>query len=555
MSTCRRQRPQALADLGQVQVDRGDPAAAAATFDRLDREYPASAPARKSVPKLRALAKHLPPQSNTQRAERALKKGEALLEAVLNRDALDTLRKVDIQALPPAEVDRARLALGRALLARRQRTQGHAVLAKIPASSPLAAEAAWHAARDRARRTRGVAPYVAMADAFPGTEWAQRALRAAANRYLTKAQDDKAAPYWGRLRDEYPDGLYAESASWWVGWSEYRAKRFAKAAHAWERTARLRPPGSATPGLLYWAARSHLALGRQERARWLLDETVQRYKHSYHGMRAQEQLARLGLQPPVSPAPAVASDPATPSGPRAGRLRELLLIDRFGEAATELRLMGEAPRVRATLAWVEWRRGRLRPAIGVMQRAYPHWISAAGDHLPDDVWRILVPIQYQEELLHQAEQEGLDPALVAGLIMQESTFEAGVRSRAGARGLMQIMPGTGKDIARRKKVRFRTASLYDPKTSLDFGTFYLRQISDKFDGAVERVLAGYNAGPHRVQTWSELRPGRTGEEFIETIPFTETRFYVRLVLANRAQYRRIYGLGLNPGPVMGGTRE
>jgi soluble lytic murein transglycosylase-like protein len=58
-----------------------------------------------------------------------------------------------------------------------------------------------------------------------------------------------------------------------------------------------------------------------------------------------------------------------------------------------------------------------------------------------------------------------------------------------------------------------------------------------------------------VKTWSEKRPGRTGEEFIETIPFTETRFYVRLVLANRAQYRRIYGLGVNPGPVMGGTPE
>lgn len=557
VSLCPPQRPQALADLAQVQTDRGDRAAAAILLDRLDREYPTSSAARKALPQLRALTKLLPPQSKAERAERTLKKGEALLDAVLTRDALDTLRTLDIAALPPDQVDRGRLALGRALLARRRRTEGHGVLAKIPSRSPFAAEAAWHAARDRARRRGGVAPYAAMADAFPGTEWAERALQAAANHYVKDARDDEAARYWRRLLEGYPDGLYTESASWWVGWSEYRARRFSKAAHVWERTARLRPPGSATPGLLYWAARSHLALARQERARWLLDETVQRYKNSYHGMRAQEQLARLGLQPSAAPPPPdpAASARTTPSGTRAGRLRELLLIDRLDEAAAELRQMGDARRVRATLSWVEWRRGRLRTAINVMKRAYPHWVSAAGDHLPLDIWRILVPIQYRKELLQQAEQEGLDPALVAGLILQESTFDAAARSRAGARGLMQIMPATGRGIARQKRVRFRTSLLYDAGTSLDFGTFYLRQISDKFDGAVERVLAGYNAGPHRVGKWSELRRGRTEEEFIETIPFTETRFYVRLVLANRAHYRRIYGLGLNPGPVMGGAPE
>ena len=228
-------------------------------------------------------------------------------------------------------------------------------------------------------------------------------------------------------------------------------------------------------------------------------------------------------------------------------MRELLLIDRFDEAATELGQMGNARPILATLAWVEWRRGHLRPAITQMKRAYPEWVSAAGDHLPDGVWRILFPLRYEEELVLAARQEGLDPALVAGLIMQESTFDAGARSVAGARGLMQIMPATGRGIARRKGVRFRTASLSDPRTSLDFGTFYLRQIGERFGGAVEKALAGYNAGPNRASEWAQRRPGMTEEEFIETIPFTETRFYVRLVLANRAQYRRIYGLGVEPG--------
>ena len=90
------------------------------------------------------------------------------------------------------------------------------------------------------------------------------------------------------------------------------------------------------------------------------------------------------------------------------------------------------------------------------------------------------------------------------------------------------------------------ASLHDPGTSLDFGTRYLRQMSDRFDGQVERVLAAYNAGPHRVDAWTTGRPGMPAEEFIESIPFSETRYYVMIVLANREQYRRLYGLDKSP---------
>ncbi len=398
-----------------------------------------------------------------------------------------------------------------------------------------------------------------MADAFPATPWAQRALRAAANHYQKDALDEAALRWWRRLLAEYPDGLYVETASWRVGWGEYRVKRFARAAHTWERTARMRPPSSATSGLLYWAGRAHLAQGELDRARWLLLETVQRFKHSYHGLRAREQLSRLGITPAPPPTPTADAgteprreDPLP--GTRRERLRQLLLIERLDEAASELRRMGGSSRVSATLAWVEWRRGRFLPAIGVMRRAFPHWISAAGDHLPHEVWQILYPLPYEEELRQQANEEGLDPSLVAGLILQESAFDARALSPVGARGLMQIMPATGRQIARRKRVPFRTSALYDPTTSLDFGTYYLRQMSDRFDGAVDKVLVGYNAGPHRVSKWTDLRPGLPEEEFIETIPFTETRFYVRHVLANREAYRRLYGLGrTTPRPASGGA--
>jgi soluble lytic murein transglycosylase len=170
------------------------------------------------------------------------------------------------------------------------------------------------------------------------------------------------------------------------------------------------------------------------------------------------------------------------------------------------------------------------------------------------VWHILFPLRYEDALRRTAAQRGLDPALVAGLILQESSFDAEALSRAGARGLMQIMPATGRGLARQRRLRYRPSLLFDPDTSLDLGTFYLRQLSDRFDGAVEKVLVGYNAGPHRVDKWTGLSPGLPEEEFIDTIPFTETRFYVRIVLTNREEYRRLYGLGVVPlAPAEGGA--
>jgi len=231
------------------------------------------------------------------------------------------------------------------------------------------------------------------------------------------------------------------------------------------------------------------------------------------------------------------------------------MIERFDEAARELRLLPETQRVRATLAWVEWQRGRLRPAITAMKRAFPEWIGEAGDQLPRSVWQVMFPIKYEQELVAAAHDDGLDPALVAALILQESSFDPSALSRAGARGLMQVMPTTGRRIARAKGVRYRRAALHDPKTSLDFGTHYLRQMSERYAGAVERVLAAYNAGPHRVDAWTLARGDQAAEEFIESIPFTETRHYVMIVLANREQYRRLYGLPRTvPTPVVGGAK-
>jgi soluble lytic murein transglycosylase len=338
-----------------------------------------------------------------------------------------------------------------------------------------------------------------------------------------------------------------------VGWSDYRAGRYAEAAQVLETRARLRPAASLAPAFLYWAGRSRRELGQAERARALFEETVRRFKRSYHGLRAREAMASLPAATfsPWADAPAPEVARAEIPGRQLLRIRQLLLVERLDEAGEELRALPAAPLAQATLAWLDWRRGRLRPAINGMKRAYPDWVGEAGDRLPEEAWRILFPLEFGDTLRQKSLEQGLDPALVAALVCQESTFDAGAVSGAGARGLMQVMPPTGRTLARSLGVPYRKNALHEPETSLAFGTHYLKELLDQFGGRVERALAAYNAGPHRVIAWTAGRPDMTAEEFIESIPFTETRFYVTAILGAREQYRRLYAL--SAGGAGGGT--
>jgi soluble lytic murein transglycosylase len=536
-----------LARLGEIHESRGDRRAAALAYDRLDREYPASPEAQKAGPKLAALASLLPTVPPEERASRNLRKGQALLDAGRNRDAAAAFQSVPLAALGQADADLVRVRQARALVALRRDAAAEKLLRAVAADSPHVAEASYQLARLRYRRGRSTEGFADVAYRFPGTPWAEEALLQLANEFQKDARDDEAVPYWRRIFEQYPEGRYAERACWRVSWADYRAGRYELAAQSLEKTARVRAPSSATAGFLYWAGRARAAQGQTEAARILFEETERRYRYAYHGLRAREALRHLPPAPPATsdPLPSLVPAPSAEgelSEAQEERVRQLLLVDELEAAQDELRPLPFTRRGQATMAWIDWRRGRLRPAIVSMKKAFPEYIAAAGEGLPDEVWRILYPIEFEETLKAKAAEEGLDPALVAALILQESTFDAGALSRAGARGLMQVMPATGRKLARDLSVRYRRAALHDPQTSLDFGTRYLRQMSDRFDGAVERMLAAYNAGPHRVDAWTAVHPGLSAEEFIETIPFTETRYYVMIILAGREQYRRLYGL-------------
>jgi soluble lytic murein transglycosylase len=555
--SCTSRRPEALLALGRAYERRGSTTAAAARYDDLDRDFPASPEARAAAPRLQALAHKRPVATPDERRARALAKADALIEARRYAEAIRVLHAIPMRGLPREQADGVHVRLGRACVPAGRTREAQAALLKIPPGSPHEAEAAFLLARLAARRARKAAPYADVVSRFPGTPWAEESLVALANDQQKDARDEAALPWYRRLLEEFPDGRYVERATWRVGIADFRAGRFEEAARLMERVARQRPQASTTPVFLYWTGRAREARGRTSEARALFEETARRFKRSYHGVLAQRALERLPAVPTALP-PAIlaAGPPGLDVGePALSRIRQLLLIERWAEAIEELRALPRSTTQQATIAWAEWKRGRLRSALAAMRRAYPEWVGEAGDRLPEEAWRILYPLEHADALRQKALEEELDPALVAALVLQESSFDADAVSAAGARGLMQVMPPTGRTLARQLGVRYRRSMLHDPETSLDFGTHYLRSLIERFGGQVERALAAYNAGPHRVDAWTAERPDLSAEEFVEAIPFTETRYYVMNVLAAREQYRQLYALGAAPGPGGGQATE
>ncbi|MGH9323856.1 MAG: lytic transglycosylase domain-containing protein, partial [Vicinamibacteria bacterium] len=194
----------------------------------------------------------------------------------------------------------------------------------------------------------------------------------------------------------------------------------------------------------------------------------------------------------------------------------------------------------AMAAWIHADRRRNLDAFRTLREAFPFHVSATGDLLPRPIWELLYPLGYWEYVERYSTERGLDPYLVAALIRQESTFNPRVQSHAGARGLMQILPSTGRIIARKERVRYDAKDLYNPEINIRYGTRYLKDVLGSFNGRVDYALASYNAGPHRVKRWTGMDMTIPSEVFIEEIPFKETRDYVKLVLRNEMLYRRLY---------------
>ena len=184
--------------------------------------------------------------------------------------------------------------------------------------------------------------------------------------------------------------------------------------------------------------------------------------------------------------------------------------------------------------------GHYSVGMATTRQAFPQLEARKIEDVPLPVWHTFFPLPFEEGLRRTAARHGLDPMLVAALIRQESTFQPDALSHVGAIGLMQVLPRTGKKLARRLKLRYSRAKLFEPEYNLQLGTLYLADLMREF-GKPEAALAAFNAGEDRVAAWRAERDYEEPAEFVESIPFTETREYVQIIMRNAEVYRRLYG--------------
>ena len=380
----------------------------------------------------------------------------------------------------------------------------------------------------------------------------ERALMDLAQFHVLANDDAKAAEVFAESYRRFPQGALAERAAWKAGWWAYRTGDYPAAARIFDSAAAGMRRADFRPAWLYWAAKARAEQKQTESALAAYSRAIADYRNTYYGRLAVRDLE--AIQSAIRPAGAGAVSPASrvmPSTVTGGMKPEnaplveaLLAAGMYEEAIGELRYVqmtiGTSPMIEATIAMALNQDGRLRLGINAMRRAYPEFLAAGGEALPQEILTVIFPVNHWEAINAHAREKKIDPYLLAALIAQESTFQADVKSSAGAWGLMQIMPPTGRQYATRLGIRpFSTRRLIEPNVNLAIGTTYFAELLEKFGDAAP-ALAAYNAGPSRAVKWLSERPGLPRDEFIDDIPYPETQNYVKRILGTAEDYRRLY---------------
>lgn len=440
--------------------------------------------------------------------------------------------------------------------------------------------ASMHFARGEYRTVERILSAWVDSDAAPTDELSARALFLAGRARYRRGLYDGAYALWDRVAEVpgAPDGAYA---AFMIGDMHHDAGRIAEAVESYDRTVRNFPNSSFAgtalfrtgmlamlsedygtasdrfdtyrrrdPGgnwyhaSIYWSARAREAAGDSGAALALYREALGYDPLSYYGIRAG-QVLNLDPWEYIDQR----DMPAVPTMTE----EQIALVRRMND----LRSLGWRQRGLREL----WNRNRagedqqrlLALAIGLNENGWS-WQgtglaqqvrAARGGLWNETLLRAVYPLIYAPVLEHVASVEGLDPALMAAVIRRESQFDREVSSPVGATGLMQLMPATASEVARRVPLtEFALEQLRVPEVNMTLGARYLSDMLDRYGGSVTPALISYNAGPHRYTRWREYPEFQADAELmIERIPFRETRIYVKTIFAYRYIYQRLWGLG------------
>jgi len=385
----------------------------------------------------------------------------------------------------------------------------------------------------------------------PQSDWTERTLFATGNYYWVKLDRDAAAKYYQQVVDDFPQSADAIDAQWRVVWAAYMGHRD-DAATLLTKFLTDYPNSVYTPDTLYWLGRLAQDAGQAPEARAYYQKLQQRYPNNYFTLHAAEHLRALRRRPaaslpildaiaPLAPAPHVGTAEAPEAIPWVQRSVALETIAFDDSAMMELRAAYDAthsPMLEMAIARAATNAEHYGGAIVALRIIYPELESRRFADVPHEVWMLSFPMAYAPAIRRAARRVRVDPMLAVALIRQESAFEKDAHSSSNAFGLMQLLPKTARPLAHRLRLRYSEEQLFDPVYNLRLGTVYLSDLMKSFHSA-EAALAAYNAGEDRVTLWQTGQTYAELPEFVESIPFTQTRQYVEIIMRNATIYREL----------------
>jgi len=352
----------------------------------------------------------------------------------------------------------------------------------------------------------------------------------------------RAEAHFRAVADRSRSARRRQAAGWRLGWTAYRTGRFAQAEDHFARLAAdVRDPIDRLRSR-YWRARTQKELGKAEYEQELTALALE-YPFTYYGVQAT---AALGDRLPERlPEPREASDPEVSFDElELLRLRVLLEADLSDEAVSEIRRLSRRSRGlgdRLEIARLYAEAGDFHGSQRTVLDVNLERLARGPAPGREELWWYAWPWAFPAPLERATAADGVEPALVLAVMREESGYRPAVVSPVGARGLLQIMPATGGRLAADLgSPTFDPAELFRPETNIRFGTHYLGQLLGEFDGNHAAAIASYNAGPNAVSRWLRENAGLESDEWIEAIPYNQTRSYVKRVLRSLHAYRVLY---------------
>jgi soluble lytic murein transglycosylase len=460
--------------------------------------------------------------------------------------------------------DLARVRIGAAAYLARENESAYKYLSSFQAAAPEPESERLYYLLESQRRLNRLdemnATLEKLAQSYPQSHWRLEALISVGNYYAAHDMPETAQPLYRTCSESFAKDPESAACHWKVTWFTYLHDPTPAESMLREHLLRYPASDQVSPAL-YYLGRIAESKSDWAAARVYYDTINNAYPNYYYAILARERLQTPSIAG-VTPSPSAAQfltgiqfvnrhvpetfDATLLTKQRIARAHLLNGAGLDDLAEGELRFGAKAdgqPQIMALeLAELASERDAPDQGIRFIKHYAPGYLSMSLDAAPERFWRLAFPLPYRKSLEEYCRAQSLDPYLMAALIRQESEFNPKAISPANARGLSQVMPATGRQLSRKLKIpRYRTAMLFTPDTNLKMGTYYLKQLSGELEGKWEATLASYNAGKSHVTKWMASANFREPAEFVESIPFNETRVYVQSVLRNAEVYRKLYG--------------